>query len=29
MRPAGQMMIEKFAGKAIHPVLVPGGFAKS
>jgi F420-non-reducing hydrogenase large subunit len=30
MRQAGQMMIEKFAGKAIHPVVVvPGGFAKS
>ena len=30
MRQAGQMMIEKFAGKVIHPVVVvPGGFAKS
>jgi F420-non-reducing hydrogenase large subunit len=30
MRQMGQMMIEKFAGKAIHPVVVvPGGFAKS
>jgi F420-non-reducing hydrogenase large subunit len=30
MRQAGQMMIEKFAGRAIHPVVVvPGGFAKS
>lgn len=29
MRQAGQMMIEKFAGKVIHPiVVVPGGFAK-
>jgi F420-non-reducing hydrogenase large subunit len=29
MRQAGQMMIEKFAGKVIHPVaMVPGGFAK-
>lgn len=29
MRQAGQMMLEKFAGKAIHPVaMVPGGFAK-
>ena len=28
-RQAGQMMIEKFAGKAIHPVaMVAGGFAK-
>ena len=30
MRQAGQMMIEKFAGRVIHPVIVvPGGFAKS
>ena len=30
MRQMGQMMIEKFAGKVIHPiVVVPGGFAKS
>src|SRR5512143_1005296 len=30
MRQAGQMMIEKFAGKVIHPVVVVvGGFAKS
>ena len=30
MRQAVQMMIEKFAGKVIHPVVVvPGGFAKS
>ncbi len=30
MRQAGQMMIEKFAGRVIHPVVVvPGGFAKS
>jgi F420-non-reducing hydrogenase large subunit len=30
MRQAGQMMIEKFAGKVIHPVVVvPGGFAKT
>jgi F420-non-reducing hydrogenase large subunit len=29
MRQMGQMMIEKFAGKVIHPiVVVPGGFAK-
>ena len=29
MRQAGQMMIEKFAGKVIHPVaVVPGGFSK-
>ncbi len=29
MRQLGQMMIEKFAGKVIHPVVVvPGGFAK-
>ena len=29
MRQAGQMMIEKFAGKVIHTVVVvPGGFAK-
>jgi F420-non-reducing hydrogenase large subunit len=29
MRQAGQMMMEKFAGKVIHPVVVvPGGFAK-
>ncbi len=29
MRQAGQMMLEKFTGKAIHPVaMVPGGFAK-
>jgi F420-non-reducing hydrogenase large subunit len=29
MRQAGQMMIERFAGKVIHPVVVvPGGFAK-
>jgi F420-non-reducing hydrogenase large subunit len=29
MRQAGQMMLEKFAGKVIHPVaMVPGGFAK-
>jgi len=29
MRQAGQMMLERFAGKVIHPVaMVPGGFAK-
>lgn len=29
MRQAGQMMLESFAGRAIHPVVVvPGGFAK-
>jgi F420-non-reducing hydrogenase large subunit len=30
MRYRGQMMIEKFSGKAIHPVaVVPGGFSRS
>lgn len=29
MRQAGQMMLEKFAGKVIHPVaMTPGGFSK-
>jgi F420-non-reducing hydrogenase large subunit len=29
MRQAGQMMLERFTGKVIHPVaMVPGGFAK-
>ncbi len=29
VRQAGQMMLEKFAGKVIHPVaMVPGGFSK-